>query len=429
VEGRDGGAWFERAPHPATVAVMHPDHDPPSDAVGAAVARLRDALTPRRDPASSVAGELPSRLPDAGIGEEAALRLLGDVLLAGAAQLQHPGFMAHMDPPTPWVTWITALWTAALNQNLLHDDTGAAARDLEERVIGWLAPHFGMRGGHFTPGSTVANLTALWAAREIAGVRRVVASARAHVSVPKAAAILGLRYETVPADAAHRLDAAELGPVDDAALVLTAGTTVAGAVDPLDAGPTAGWRHVDAAWAGPLRLSARHRSVLDGIETADSVAVSAHKWLFQPKESAIVLFADPERAHRALSFGSGYLARPNIGLLGSHGAAPAAGLAATLLAWGRRGMEDRIDAEMERAHRLATLVASRADFTLWAEPNTGIVVWRPMRHDPAKVRERMRNAFVSLVDVDGERWLRSVATNPNARPEQVVAAAVDACRA
>ncbi|NIS37550.1 MAG: aspartate aminotransferase family protein, partial [Actinobacteria bacterium] len=194
------------------------------------------------------------------------------------------------------------------------------------------------------PGSTMANLTALWAAREVAGIRRVVASAQAHLSVRKAAVILGLDYEAAPSGADHRLDPHALPDLTDAAIVLTAGTTATGAIDPLDAGGDAAWRHIDAAWAGPLRLSRHHRHVLEGVEHADSVAVSAHKWLYQPKESALVLFADETAAHDVMTFGGGYLAVPNVGMLGSHGAA-AISLAATLLAWGRQGMEARIDAD------------------------------------------------------------------------------------
>jgi glutamate/tyrosine decarboxylase-like PLP-dependent enzyme len=65
---------------------------------------------------------------------------------------------------------------AAVNQNLLHPDTGPVARLLEPLVVGWLAPVFGMGGGHLVPGSTLANLTALWAARDLAGARTVVTS-------------------------------------------------------------------------------------------------------------------------------------------------------------------------------------------------------------------------------------------------------------
>jgi L-2,4-diaminobutyrate decarboxylase len=90
---------------------------------------------------------------------------------------------------------MATLWNASLNQNLLHPDVAPVARDIEAQVIGWLAPLFGMDGGHMTPGSTVGNLTALWAARELRGVKRVVASEGAHLSIGKAAHILGLAFE------------------------------------------------------------------------------------------------------------------------------------------------------------------------------------------------------------------------------------------
>jgi glutamate/tyrosine decarboxylase-like PLP-dependent enzyme len=101
-----------------------------------------------------------------------------------------------------------------------------------------------------------------------------------------------MRYRPVETDALGRVQANALGNLKRACLVLTAGTTSVGAVDPLDTIGQAAWTHVDAAWAGPLRLSERHAEVLAGIERADSVAISAHKWLFQPKESALILFRD-----------------------------------------------------------------------------------------------------------------------------------------
>jgi L-2,4-diaminobutyrate decarboxylase len=371
--------------------------------------------------------DLPSGLPEAGLGDVPALERLAPAALGGARRLGDPGFLAHMDPPTPWVAWAAAQWAAALNQNLLHTDTAPVARELEQIVVGWLAPYFGMDGGHLVPGSTLANLTALWAARELRGVGEVVASEAAHLSVGKAAAVLGLDFRTVPVDERQRLREPELGDLSRAAVVLTAGTTVTGAVDPLTAGlGEVAWRHVDAAWAGPLRLSERYAGLLDGIDAADSVAISAHKWLFQPKESALVLFADAERAHSVLSFGGSYLALPNVGLLGSHGAA-ALPLAATLLAWGRVGMAARIDACMAIAERLADAVADREPLELFSGPETGVVVWRPAGvTDLPGLRERMRNAFVSLTTVAGGQWLRSVAANPMADPELVVEAVLRA---
>jgi len=376
--------------------------------------------------AASPSFNLPSELPAQGVGGEPALMQLADGFFPPAARLGHAGYFAHMDPPTPWVSWVGALWAASCNQNLLHQDTGSGARDLEEIVVGWLAPFFGMNGGHLVPGSTLANLTALWAARELKGVRRVVASGVVHLSIRKAASLLNLAFHEVPVDSEQRLRSEALNGIDlgEAAVVITAGTAAAGAIDPLDAFPEAAWRHVDAAWAGPLRLT-RHAGLLEGIQDADSVAVSAHKWLFQPKESALVLFQRPEEAHQAMSFGGGYLAVPNVGLLGSHGAT-ALPLAATLLAWGREGIAGRIEHCMELAERLASRVAEEPELALFGQPETGVVLWRPRHGSAEAVRARMQDAFVSLTQVGDEYWFRSVAANPNADPDLVVDSALAA---
>jgi L-2,4-diaminobutyrate decarboxylase len=106
-----------------------------------------------------------AELPENGIGEEAVLALLAPQVLGRAAPLGSESAFAHMDPPTPWITWALTAWNASVNQNLLHPALSPFAKEAEERVIDWIAPHFGMTGGHMTPGSTVSSLTALWAAR------------------------------------------------------------------------------------------------------------------------------------------------------------------------------------------------------------------------------------------------------------------------
>jgi L-2,4-diaminobutyrate decarboxylase len=332
--------------------------------------------------------------------------MMAPVVLDGARDLGAPGFFAHMDPPTPWITWAVSQWTASRNQNLLHPDVAPTARDLEQRVVGWFAPLFGMNGGHMTPGSTVANLTALWAARE-AGCVEVVSTPNAHLSVKKAAHILGMDYRMV--------DWADSHDLSSSAAVITAGATSTGEIERLDAAHTARWRHVDAAWSGPLRLSATHRHLLEGIESADSVSMSAHKWLFQPKESAFVMFADTESAHRSVTLDGAYLSTPNVGLLGSHGAT-AAPLAATLLAYGFDGVASWIDHTMELADQLHKLIVDHPALEARTPPQSGVVNWRRIdRRAP-----RLGQVFVSTTTVDGENWLRSVAANPMADPDLIV---------
>jgi L-2,4-diaminobutyrate decarboxylase len=365
--------------------------------------------------------ELTAELPEVGIGAPAALEQLAPYVLGGAAPLGSDDAFAHMDPPTPWISWATTLWNASLNQNLLHPATAPIAREVEERVVQWLAPFFGMHGGHMTPGSTVANLTGLWAAREVAGITEVIAGKGAHLSIAKSAHLLGLHYRTLPSSLSGAINEDALdGDWRKSALVLTAGTTSTGAIDPLCLVGRAAWTHIDAAWAGPLRLSRIYATKLDGIEGADSVAISAHKWLFQPKEAGIVLFRDAKTSHQAISFGGAYLAAPNIGLLGSHGAT-AVPLLATILAWGRSGMAERIERCMASAGRLAEFVTREQRLELLMEPQTGIVVWRPK--DSARLDEmRRRLPFnaVSTTTLQGQDWFRNVAANPNVNVEALV---------
>lgn len=368
---------------------------------------------------SGDAVDLPSSLPELGVGEMRTLDLLAGHVLGRAASLGSPTSIAHMDPPTPWITWAMALWNASLNQNMLHEMTSPFATQAEAVVLSWLAPYFGMQGGHFCAGSTIANLTGLWAARDAAGVKRVVTSQAAHLSVQKACRILGLELVVVPVDARGRLDRDQLPNLDDACLVLTAGTTATGSVDPLDLAGAAKWTHIDAAWAGPLRLSPAHSAILDGIEAADSVAVSAHKWLFQPKDSALVLFRDVDTAHAAVSFGGGYLARPNVGVQGSRSAA-AVPLLATLLAWGREGVAQRLDSLMGVADALTTAIAKSDRLTLWGQPQTGINVFRPVGSTAAAFVQALPAGMLSTCALDGETWVRSVAANPSVDVDLVV---------
>ncbi|PZV20771.1 MAG: aspartate aminotransferase family protein [Cyanobium sp.] len=388
---------------------------------------LRRALELLMSPDGST-GDLPPGLPETGVGEARVLEMMSGRVLGEAARLGSSSSLAHMDPPTPWITWAMALWDASLNQNMLHEVTSPFATQAEARVLAWLTPYFGMQGGHFCSGSTIANLTGLWAARDAAGVKTVVTSDAAHLSVEKAARMLGLAFVKVPVDALGRLDREQLPDLSDACLVLTAGTTLTGAIDPLDLVGTATWTHVDAAWAGPLRLSHAHAGKLDGLDGADSVAVSAHKWLFQPKDSALVLFRDLEVANAAISFGGGYLAKPNVGVQGSRSAA-AIPLLATLLAWGREGLAQRLDHLMEVADALADAIESSEHLELWNRPQSAINVFRPTNRQSDAFVQAAPAGMLSKCVLEGETWARSVAANPSVDLDLVIESVLAASRA
>ena len=173
-------------------------------------------------------------LPEFGIGERRTIETLAPIVFNGAAHLGAAHAFAHMDPPTPWITWITTLWNASLNQNLLHPDVSPKAAMFERHVIKWLAPFYNMSGGHMTPGSTISNLTALWVARDTARIDRIVTSMDSHLSIQKAANILGLKLLKLKTNLKGEIDINEIPrDLSKSALVLTAGTTASGAIDDL----------------------------------------------------------------------------------------------------------------------------------------------------------------------------------------------------
>ena len=375
--------------------------------------------------APKVQENLPDGFPNLGIGELETLDLLAPHVLGSAARLDNPKALAHMDPPTPWITWATTLWNARLNQNLLHPATAPYAIEAEKKVIDWLTPFYGMNGGHMCSGSTIASLTALWAARDAKGIEKIVASKAAHISIEKAARILGLPYEQIATNSEGKIDPDKIGDKSNACLVLTAGTTATGVIDPLALAGQAKWTHVDAAWAGPLRLSPTHAHLLDGIDKADSIAVSAHKWLFQPKDSALIMLRDVDLANSAISFGGGYLATPNIGVQGSRGAS-AIPLLATMIAWGREGIADRIDHAMSMASILATELSKEDNISLWAMPETGVTVFRPLTMSTEEFYQCLPEGMFSSCVLDGEKWVRSVAANPLADIDKIILAVQEA---
>lgn len=366
--------------------------------------------------------KLSNTLPDKGLGEAGAFATLQPMISAYSADLGAVDVLAHMDPIPAGIAAQLVGVNAGLNQNLLHPDLSPFATHAEQTVIAWLAPFFGARAGHMCAGSTIANLAALWSAREH-GATHVIGSSDAHISVPKTANILGLRYHAVSTDHCGRIDLDRLPSLKGAALVLTAGTTGRGVVDDLNAGidaaydGSAAWVHVDAAWAGPLRLT-KFRARLDGIERAHSVAISAHKWLFQPKDSALVFFSDPA-AQDAISFGGSYLATPNVGVQGSRSAAGVA-LLGTLLAWGLSGLAERLEAAMELSDALAKRIDSDARSELLQTPETAVLNWRPAQGSSGTedILAKLRST-ASRTIVNKELWVRQVAANMNADLESI----------
>jgi tyrosine decarboxylase/aspartate 1-decarboxylase len=247
-----------------------------------------------------------------------------------------PFYLGHMiKPPHPVarLAYALALW---LNPNNHAFDAGAASSRMELEAVRALAALFGWpaASGHLCSGGTVANLEALWIARQAERARgsarpAVAASAQAHYCQARAAAILDLPFYPVPVDGRGRLSVGALealmARVPIGIVVATLGTPLNGAVDPLaDLAALCAQRgvrlHADAAYGGYFRLAenleACTSAALAAATQAASIAIDPHKHGLQPYGcGAIVLREADEVRHYAHAADYAYQAsdEPHLG--------------------------------------------------------------------------------------------------------------------
>jgi glutamate/tyrosine decarboxylase-like PLP-dependent enzyme len=206
---------------------------------------------------------------------------------------------------------------------------------LEEISLGWLLDVLKLPagcGGAFVTGATVANFTALAAARHTVLAREgwdveadglfgappvtVVVGGEAHPSVIKALGMLGLgrsRVVRVPVDGQGRMLAAEMPPLRGPAIVcLQAGNVNTGAFDPaaeicVRAHGSGAWVHVDGAFGLWAAASPKYAHLVEGVSEADSWATDAHKWLNVPYDSGLAFVRDAAALNSAMSLTAAYL--------------------------------------------------------------------------------------------------------------------------
>jgi glutamate/tyrosine decarboxylase-like PLP-dependent enzyme len=204
---------------------------------------------------------------------------------------------------------------AMYNPQLATWRTSPAANEIERHTLGWLKRKFGLpdeAAANFTSGGAEANLSAVIVAltaafadygehglRGLAAPPAIYVSGEAHHSFNKIAHMTGLGRRAIRtvsvdrdlrmsvADLARRIEEDRRAGLRPFMVVGTAGTTGAGAIDPLaDLAHFCRaenlWLHVDAAWGGAAIVSPKLRAHLAGIEAADSITCDAHKWFSVP---------------------------------------------------------------------------------------------------------------------------------------------------
>ncbi|QKV91970.1 aspartate aminotransferase family protein [Streptomyces sp. NA02950] len=321
----------------------------------------------------------------------------------------HPRYAGQMlKPPHPaaMVGYLTAM---QINPNNHALDGGPATARMEREVVQQLATMFGYDThlGHLTTSGTVANLEALFVARELHPGQGVAYSAEAHYTHGRMCGVLGVEGHAVPTDGRGRidLDALEelLATGRVGTVVLTAGTTGLGAIDPIDQAPALRERygvriHVDAAYGGFFTLLAGAEGPAGlaeapwrAIAECDSVVVDPHKHGLQPYGCGAVLFADPEVGRFYLHdspytyFTSEELHLGEISLECSRAGASAAALWLTfqLLPPTPEGLGQVLAAGRRAALTWSELIEGSELLDLYQPPELDIVSYFPVTDPPA----------------------------------------------
>lgn len=279
--------------------------------------------------------ELGGPLPDAPDDPTAVLALLdtiGSPATVASAGGRYFGFVTGGSLPAALAAdWLASAW----DQNSAFVVMSPVVTAAEEIALGWLldALHLPAEsGGAFVTGATMANFTALAAARHAVLTRAgwdveadglfgappitVVVGAEAHATVYKALGLLGLgrqRVVTVPVDRQGRMRADALTSLTGPTIVcIQAGNVNTGAFDPAreicawahDAGA---WVHVDGAFGLWAATAPARAHLVDGVADADSWATDAHKWLNVPYDSGLAFVRDGEALRAAMTLTAAYL--------------------------------------------------------------------------------------------------------------------------
>nr|WP_252736332.1 putative pyridoxal-dependent aspartate 1-decarboxylase [Aestuariibacter sp. A3R04] len=369
-------------------------------------------------------------------------------LVAHSVNTYSPTFIGHMTSALPYFHLPLAKLLVGLNQNLVKIETSKAFTPLERQVLGmmhnlvygqdenWYQQYLHSARhalGAFCSGGTVANITALWVARNkllgpqkgFAGVAKaglaaayrhyginnmgVMCSKRGHYSLSKAVDVLGIGRDnliTLPCPLqtlSPELALAEGKRYQEEgnrllALVGVGGTTETGHVDPLDeladvARELGCWFHVDAAWGGATLFSKTHRAHLKGIERADSVTIDAHKQMYVPMGAGMALFRNPQDANTVRHHAQYILRQGSKDLGATTLEGSRNGMAmmvyASLHIFGRRGYELLIDQSISKAKAFASMIDAHPDFELITAPTLSLLTYRVC---PENVRQVIKTA-------------------------------------
>jgi aromatic-L-amino-acid decarboxylase len=379
-------------------------------------------------------------------------------ILPNTLNVAHPRFFAFVPGPNNFMSAMADVLASGFNVFNGSWLGGSAAAAMELQVIDWLAGFCGLpetAGGLFVSGGSVANMTALVAARHallddrVAGAT-IYCSDQTHSSVDRALRVIGFQPQQIrhiPSDDQWRLPMSALASAvaaDRAAgfrpfcVIANAGTTNTGAVDPLPELASLCkaenmWLHADGAYGAAAILSERGRKALNGLNLVDSLSLDPHKWLFQSFECGCVLLRDAVLLKKAFQIMPEYLRDVHRGVDEVHPADYGIQLTRSFRAlkvwlslrtFGLDAFRAAIDHGFQMAELAERELRSRPGWEILSPAQMGMVSFhytnREVSHS-AIVDAMLRDgyAFLSSTKLRGTTALRLCTINPRTTIEDI----------
>jgi len=340
--------------------------------------------------------------------------------------LHHPRYIGHQVPASVPIAGLFDAIVAVTNQVMAVFEVSPWATAVETALIEKLGTAIGWERNSFsgivTHGGSLGNVTALLTARNVvlgdswnSGLACaeqapvIVAQQDAHYSIARAAGMIGVGSDNVVRvglDDRRRMDPRQLDETLSRlrtngtpiiAVVACACATPIGAFDPIDEIAAVCrrhdvWLHVDAAHGGAAGLSRKYRSLLQGLDQADSVVWDAHKMMFVPALCAFVLYRNAAHRYETFQQDAPYLFDPSspglaefdsgVATLECTKRAAAFGLWGTWSLFGEQLFEDLVDLTFGLGQRFYEMLVEAPDFEPLHEPQCNIVAFR---HTPPEL--------------------------------------------
>jgi L-2,4-diaminobutyrate decarboxylase len=410
--------------------------------------------------------ELSALVRDGGLTGEK-LSWFIDQYLSALTRIYHPANIAHQQAVPHYMAALAGLVDNFVSSDGSIYELGPASVTVEYFLINWLLEKVGWTpaplnpqqaaggtygGGILTHGGSLANLTALVAARTRVAPDvwqdgnpenlAILAPAETHYSIARAAGIMGMGHRAVYPlevdergvilpdrlpDALARVEAAGKQVV---AVVANAGTTAAGLYDPLrEIGAFCRerglWFHVDAAHGGPALLTRRYRRLMDGVELTDSLAMNMHKLGRVTAFCTVLLVREARSLDEAFTQEASYLfydkEQPGYDFLHRtiECTKPVLGLKLfmVLAAMGEAGLGDYVERQFDLTAQAYEYLQGLPDFTCPVEPQSNILCFQAKEAGdaPLALRDRLLargKTYVSSAVLNGQRYLRLTLNNP-----------------